>query len=323
MKKYIILTLLSLSIILTSFATGYTKINSIDYVSAVKVESMTAREILNYSGTVEYKNSSVYTSGGTGMIQSVLVSNGDFVEKGDPIITVYETDAEISQSDIMSAVTSGNYDSLTNMLDGDFSVTVYEAKTSGIISSLDMEEGSVFRKGQTLFKISPEKSFQIQINVVEKDIPKIKVGQNVKIDCKAISDILYGKVKSICDSAKQTTTTTGKETTLKVIIDIDDCNEEIKSGYTAACSITVSEKENTLLVPYSSLGAEENGKNFVYILNDRKIDKRYVTCGAEYNNGLEITKGLKSGDIIVYNSSSVEDIDNTVVNEVRINAQQN
>ena len=36
MKKYIILTLLSLSIILTAFASGYTKINSIDYVSKIK-----------------------------------------------------------------------------------------------------------------------------------------------------------------------------------------------------------------------------------------------------------------------------------------------
>ena len=321
MKKYIILTLLSLSIILTAFATGYTKINSIDYVSAVKVESTTAREILNYNGTVEYRNSSVCTSDGTGMVQSVLVNNGDFVEKGDPILTVYQTDAELSKSDIMSSITSGNYDSLTTIFDSDFSVTVYEAKASGIISSLDLEEGGVFQKGQTLFKISPEKSFQIQINVVEKDIPKIKVGQNVKIDCKAVSDILYGTVNSIGNSAKQTTTTTGKETTVNVIIGIDDSNEEIKSGYTAACAITVSEKENTLLVPYSSIGANENGKNFVYIMNDGKIEKRYVTCGAEYNNGLEIKNGLNSGDIIVYDSSTVENPDSTVVNEVRINAQ--
>lgn len=321
MKKYIILTLLSLSIILTTFATGYTKINSIDYVSAVKIENTTAREILNYNGTVEYRNSSVCTSNGTGMVQSVLVNNGDFVEKGDPILTVYQTDAELSKSDIMSSITSGNYDSLTTMFDSDFSVTLYEAKASGIVSSLDLEEGGVFQKGQTLFKISPEKSFQIQINVVEKDIPKIKVGQNVKIDCKAVSDILYGTVSSIGNSAKQTTTTTGKETTVKVIIGIDDSNEEIKSGYTAACAITVSEKENTLLVPYSSIGANENGKNFVYIMNDSKIEKRYVTCGAEYNNGQEIKKGLKSGDIIVYDASNVENLDSTVVNEVRINAQ--
>ncbi len=321
MKKYIILTLLSLSIILTAFATGYTKINSIDYVSAVKVESTTAREILNYNGTVEYRNSSVCTSDGTGMVQSVLVNNGDFVEKGDPILTVYQTDAEISKSDIMSSLTSGNYDNITSMFDGDFSVNVYEAKTSGIISSLDLEEGGVYQKGQTLFKISPEKSFQIQINAVEKDIPKIKIGQNVKIDCKAVSDILYGTIKSIGNSANQTTTATGKETTVKIIIDIDNQNEEIKSGYTATCSITVSEKENTLLVPYSSVGAEENGKNFVYILNDRKIEKRYVTYGAEYNNGLEIKKGLKSGDIIVQDASSVENPESTVVNEVRINAQ--
>lgn len=321
MKKYIILSLLSLSIILTTFATGYTKVAAIDYVSAVKVEKMTAVELLHYNGTVEYRNSSVCTSNGTGMVQSVLVNNGDFVQKGDPVLTVYQTNADITRSDIMSFAAAGSYDELLSGLDGDFSVTVYEAKNSGIISSLDLEEGSVFQKGQTLFKISPEKSFQIQINVVEKDITKIKVGQNVKIDCKALPDILYGTVKSIGNSASQTNTTNGKETTVKVIVSIDGQCSDIKSGYTANCSITVSEKENTLLVPYSSVSKDERGDNYVYIAAGNDIKKRNVTIGTEYNNGVEIKKGLQSGDIIVYDASGVDVPDDTIVNEVRINAQ--
>lgn len=321
MKKYIILSFISLTLILTVFATGYTKISGIDYASAVKVERTNAFEKLNYTGTVEYSNSAVTSSSGSGMVQSVLVNNGDFVEKGTPIMTVYQTDAEISKTDILSAITSNDFDSLSSVFENDASIVVYEAKASGIISELNVEEGSVFQKGQNLFKISPEKSFQIQINVIEKDIPKIKVGQNVKIDCKAVSQILYGTVSSIGNSAKQTTTSTGKETTVKVIIKIDDESDEIKSGYTAACSITVSEKENVLLIPYSSLGTEDDGRSFVYILRDKSLEKSYVSCGEEFTNGLEIRSGLSENDIIAEDSSKVEKPENTVVNEVRINGQ--
>ena len=322
MKKYIILTLTSLSVILIIFASGYSKVSEIEYVSAVKIEKTTAVEKLNYNGTVEYNNANICKSTGTGIVQSVLVNNGEYVEKGDPVLTVYETDTELTRSDIMSYASTGSYDELASLLDGDIALKVYEAESSGLISSLDLNEGSVFQKGQALFKISPEQSFQVQINVLEKDVPKIKVGQKVRIDCKALSDVLYGRVKSIGSSASQISTSMGKETTVKVLISIDDQNTDLKSGYTAVCSITLSEKKDTLLIPYCSVKEEENGKNCVYYVNNNKIQKRYITFGTEYSNGLEIKKGLKDGDIIVYDASSVGEADKTVVNEVRLNAQQ-
>lgn len=322
MKKYIILTLTTLSVILIIFASGYSKVSEIEYVSAVKIEKTTAVEKLNYNGTVEYNNAIVCTSGGTGVVQSVMVNNGDYVEKGDPVLTVYQTDTELTRSDIMSYASSGNYDELTSLFDGDIAVKVYEAESSGLVSSLDVTEGSVFQKGQALFKVSPEQSFQVQINVLEKDVPRIKVGQKVSIDCKALSNILCGKVKSIGRSASQVSTSMGKETTVKVLISIDDSDPDIKSGYTAVCSITLSEKKDTLLIPYCSVKEEDNGKNYVYYVNDNKIQKRYISFGTEYSNGLEIKKGLNDGDIIVYDASSIGEADNTVVNEVRLNAQQ-
>ena len=322
MKKYILLSLTSLSVILIIFASGYSKVLEIEYVSAVKIEKTTAFEKINYNGTVEYNNSSVCTANGTGVVQSVLVNNGDYVEKGDPVLTVYQTDTELTRADIMSYAASGDYEELADMLNGDISVSVYEANASGLINSLDFNQGSVFQKGQTLFKVSPEQSFQVQINAVEKDIPRIKVGQKVRIDCKALSDMLYGTVKSIGSSASQTSTSMGKETTVKVLISIDDQNSEIKPGYTALCSITLAEKKNTLLIPYSSVKQDDNGKNYVYYVNKNRVQKHYVTVGTEYSNGLEIKNGLNTNDIIVYDASCVKEIDKTTVNEVRLNAQQ-
>ncbi len=321
MKKYIILSLVSLSIILTIFASGYTKISSIEYVSAFIAERTTAFEKLNYSGTVEYNNSTAALSSGSGMVQSVFVNSGDYVEKGTPILSVYQTDAEISKSDILSAITSNDFDSVSSFLDSNASIEIYEAQDSGILSDLDLEEGSIFQKNQTLFKISPQRSFQIRVNVIEKDIPKIKTDQSVRIDCKAVPKVLIGTVKSIGNSAKQTTTANGKETTVTVIIGIDEECEEIKSGYTAECSITVSEKENTVLIPYHALGTDDNGKSFVYVIKDNRLQKKYVDCGFEYTNGIEIKKGISENDIVASDASQIKDPENTVVNEVKLNGK--
>lgn len=316
MKKYLILACISLTLIFSVIATGYSRVNSIEYVSAISVEKETAAEYLIYSGTVEYSNSSACTADGTGVVQSVLVNNGDYVNEGDPILIVYQSESEISSSDILSAITSNDYDTLSSVFENDSSIKTYNAEKSGIIS-IGLEESSVFQSGQNLFKISPENSFQIQINVTEKDISSIEVGQSVKIECKAIPEQLNGTVKSISKSASQTTTTTGKETAVKTIITVDDDCDDIRVGYTATCSIIISQDENVLLVPYSSVGTDDNSEDFVYLINDGEVQKHYVICGKEYNNGVEITDGLNEKDIIVYDVSEIKNPKNTVVNEVR------
>ncbi|MDE7389894.1 MAG: HlyD family efflux transporter periplasmic adaptor subunit [Lachnospiraceae bacterium] len=317
MKKYIVLLCLSLTAVLSVFAVGYNCVENINYISAISLSESTAVESLVYSGAVEYMNSSHCYAYGTGVVQSLLVNDGDYVTDGTPVMTVYQTEDEISKSDIMSALTDNSYDELYNMISDKASVVVYSAEGDGIISSLNMDEGSIFQKGQTLFKVSPENSYQVQLNISERDISKIKLGQSVQVYCKAVKKKLKGTVISIGSSAKQSSTTAGKETTVSVVVSVDDECEELKCGYSAVCTIIVSQKENALLIPYSSLGADENGDEFVYIYSDGKIEPHYVMCGKEYSNGQEIKAGLSPNDIIVSTFSDVKDVRNSVVNEVK------
>lgn len=317
MKKYVVLVCLSLTLILTVIATGYSYISDIEYKSAVRVEKVLAKESLIYSGTVEYSNAYSCISTGNGMVQSVLVNNGDFVSEGDPIVIAYETDKEISKNDIMSAITANNYDFIKSMLESDSALKVYEAKANGLVSSLSLEENSVFQKGQTLFKISPENSFQIQVNITENDIKKVEIGQEVEVKCKAVSKTLHGVVNSIDKSAKQTSTGSGKETTVKVIVKIEDDCEEIKSGYTASCSINISEKNDVVLLPYNTVATDGENKEYVYLYKNGSVEKRIVKCGKEYNNGIEIKEGLVEGDIVISDISEVNNPSKTVVDEVK------
>lgn len=316
MKKYLVLVTLSICVILTVFATGYSRVNDIEYVSAIRVEKTTAVLNLTYNGTVEYSNAVTASAASNGMVQSVLVSNGEYVSAGEPILIVYETDADITSREIMSAIAANDYDKLKSLLQSDSSLNIYYAEKNGIISSLSADENLIYQKGQTLFKISQEDSFQIQINVLEKDISKIKTGQNVSIECKALDKKLHGQVKSIDKSARQTASSSGKETTVRVIIEIEEQSEQIKSGYTATCVIKAEEKNDVLLIPYVSLNSDEEDNSFVYLYNNGVAEKRFVTCEQEYDAGVEVTQGLKEGDIIIADAAEVKNPEKTVVDEV-------
>ena len=318
MKKYVVLVLISITLILIVFAVGYTRVEGTDLVKGVRIDPSTAVERVNYSGTVEYADSASASAKGSGVVQTVFFKNGDHVDEGDVVLSVCETYADISGSDIMSRLTANSADALTSLIGADPTVTFYSAGRSGVISGLDVESGGFFTKGQTLFKVSEQEGFQVQLNVSEKDISKVEPGQDVRIDCKALSHLLGGTVQSVGDTAKQTATSSGKITTVRVTVKINDSADGLKTGYTADCSIVTDRKDGALLAPYSAVGYDDGGAAYVYLKSGSAVKKQPVSVGKEYSNGIEITKGISDGDIIVYDAAKVSDPARTVVNEVTV-----
>lgn len=313
MKKYIALMILSISIILTVFAVGYTRAESAEMVRGVRLSQTTAVERISCSGTVEYADGTTKTASGSGIVRSVLARNGARVEQGDVIMTVCETSADISSADIFSSLTSNGADALTQLIGSGAKVAVYTAGSSGVLSGLDIEQGSVYLKGQTLFRVSNEGAFRVALSIPEKDISKVAAGQRVSIDCKALPKLIYGTVSSISDSASSS----GKVTTVRVNVLVDDAPPELRSGYTADCSITVSKKENVLLAPYSAVAEDDSG-SYVFLRGEGCVKKTNVTTGAEFSNGVEILSGVSRGDIAVYDASRVTDEKNTVIDTVTV-----
>lgn len=316
MKKYVLLAIVSLTIILTVFAVGHTVVEKTDYARGYRAAGTTAVSRLHCTGTVEYADSSSAVSSGSGVVQTIFAKNGDRVLQGDVILAVCETAADIGSSDIMSSLTNGGISSLTSLFDSDASVNVYRAGKTGILSGLDIEQGGFYLKGQTLFRVSDEKSFRVQLNVSEKDIGDVKTGQHVTIDCKALPNVFYGTVSSIGDSARQTSGGTGKMNAVKVTVDIENAPDELRTGYTADCSVLTKRCENVLLLPYSAVSADDSGRSFVYRSDGTYAERTYVETGVEYSNGIEITNGLRTGDIVVYDVSKINTRNKTIIDRV-------
>ena len=72
-----------------------------------------------------------------------------------------------------------------------------------------------------------------------------------------------------------------------------------------------------MLVPFSSVETDAEGETYVYIVNGNKCEKHSVACGEEYSGGIEIIGGLNSGDVVVYDISSIDQTKENVAGEVR------
>ena len=83
------------------------------------------------------------------------------------------------------------------------------------------------------------------------------------------------------------------------------------------CSV-VLEKPNTstgLFISSSAVLVDEQGKNFVYAVNQNKAVKKYITTGKLLKSGVEVQEGLEAGELVIVTGQQ-KLVDNSLVHIV-------
>lgn len=141
-----------------------------------------------------------------------------------------------------------------------------------------------------------------EAEVAEVDVPKIKLGQQVKVELDAYPDQTFdGEVKRIAFQ-NSTSSTGGKVYNVKVSLP-ENSDLSFRLGMEGSAKITLSTKEGVLLIPTSAI-FDENGVNYVWVITNGKADKRKVEIGASNDTQTEITSGLSEGEVVISLPSS-------------------
>lgn len=137
----------------------------------------------------------------------------------------------------------------------------------------------------TLFLIAKDLTkMQIDTNVAEADIGKIKVGQDVEYTLDGYPDTNFkGKVKQV----RIAPITIQNVVTYDVVINVDNEDLKLKPGMTANVSIITNSKKNTLIVPNACLrftpikddDAPKYKEQGLWILADKKPERISVKTG--------------------------------------------
>lgn len=315
MKRYMILLLVTITTVFAIFTSG-TIINAAVDVEYYQIKKTNEENIVTSSGKLQYMKEEKVKSSNYQLIDKILVSDGDLVEKGTPLYTAYE----IENSEKLT-YSFPETESLINYLSkADISEEImneikkYAVKrtvkspANGVVSSIAYLENTVINKNSVVMKIVDTKEKCIKININETYISQIKEKQKVRIKYSAVENKSYtGTVYSIAKEAKQTSGLTGKETTVEVVIKPDDTEDaELRIGYTAECTIVTSIDKGVLVLPYEYIYSDENG-DYVYLDKNNKANKKYIRTGKEYKSGISVISGLKENDKIIVQTDSVYD----------------
>ena len=146
-------------------------------------------------------------------------------------------------------------------------------------------------------KVLSSDNFQIEADVSELDINKIKQDDRVEVTFDAISeiDLFPGKVLAIDPAEK----VIDGDIYYRIVLVLDEENEFIKSGMTADIDIITGFKSDVLLVPSRAIVRDGKEKK-IRILNEKEeVETNVITVGLEGVETTEILNGVNEGDKVI------------------------
>lgn len=169
--------------------------------------------------------------------------------------------------------------------------TDVKTTVAGVVSARAARIGAIAAgAGNPLFTIIRDNAIELNADVAEGDLLKLKSGQPVRMTVAGSSLPVAGKIRSV-DPVIDTTTRLG---TVKVSIDDPD---NARIGMYASAEVIVSERK-VLSLPLTAVTAEGGGM-VVRRVVDGVVTMTKVRTGVQDGDFIEIVEGLSLKDVVV------------------------
>ncbi|OQW31306.1 MAG: hypothetical protein A4E19_20260 [Nitrospira sp. SG-bin1] len=162
--------------------------------------------------------------------------------------------------------------------------------TGAYVSSATASTSTMSRGIMSLHDIN---TIRVLIEVVERDIPLIKIGQKAELRAEAYpDDVFTGTVTRIVQALNRATRT------MTVEIDLPNKDRRLKGGMFARVEVMVGTHHQALQIPMDAVSRLEDTQ-YIYIAREGKAYRVDVELGARNGNLVEITKGLTGQEEII------------------------
>lgn len=171
--------------------------------------------------------------------------------------------------------------------------TQLKSDADGVVAALTGEVGMVTGAGAVMATVVRDNEQEIRINVPESALGKLKIGQEATVSFWALEGTtVKGHIRDIGSMADATTKT------YRVNVALDAMPAAVKLGMTAKVSFTEGTANASLIIPASAIYKTDN-KTQVWLVKDNRAILQPITVAQYKGNDVEISSGLKNGDVVV------------------------
>ena len=174
-----------------------------------------------------------------------------------------------------------------------------KAPISGLVVEQDVSAGQVIQPGTTqCFMISDISTVWVLVNIYQKDLPYVRVGDSVAIQTDTYPEVFHGRISYVAASLDPSTRT------LQARIETNNPDAKLKKDMYVVATVNAGTIPNAIALPDAAVLRDSENQPFVYAAaSPNEFGRRSVTLGESLNGQTEITSGLQAGDRVIGNGS--------------------
>ena len=266
-------------------------------------------------------------------VKEVFIKNGDFVEKGQVLMTFDDDEAnklnrniekerinlekiqrdlnttrelyklggasrdEVRNLEDNARISQLNIDEYTEVLNK--TATEVRSPVDGVVSNLKAQENYLVDTDSSLLEIIDSNDLRIIVEIPEYNTQSVKLGQSVKVrqDISDDDKVYDGEITKI--SRLSTTSSLTSENVLEADVKTKELIPNLVPGFKIKAVLQLKSDEKNIVIPKIALQSE-NGKYFVFTIDTKNTVKRKeVTVKNIVGDNIIVTSGLNVGEILI------------------------
>lgn len=174
---------------------------------------------------------------------------------------------------------------------------IVDSQLDGIVT--DIQEGT-YKEGEKILTIKSNEPLLVKGKISEYQMQSVSPNLSAVLKIEALNNQKFeGVVTKIGRTPLQKPTIENEESEYPVFIQINEVNESIVEGFHTTIDIILEKRTDVLTLPIHSV-VKKDKQTYAYVLEDGKLNKRLIMLGLQEDNYIEVKKGIKQGEHVVF-----------------------
>jgi HlyD family secretion protein len=172
--------------------------------------------------------------------------------------------------------------------------TVVSAPVSGVLISRSVEPGDIVQPGRELMVLAPSGETQIWLNVDERNLAQLAVGQKALASADAFPDRRFAAELFYINPGVDRL-----RGSVEVKLRVPDPPEYLRQDMTVSADIEVARRPSALVVSSEALRDPGTREPWVMLVRNGRAVRQPVATGLRGEGQIEIVSGLAPGDLVI------------------------
>ena len=170
--------------------------------------------------------------------------------------------------------------------------TELRAPFNGVVTVKAKQTGDFAKRGDVVVEVMDTSVLEANFNVPERFSADIVSGREVNLEIGSVDVRRVGVVTAVNQAIEPTTRT------FLIKVQTENAQNQIKAGSFCVGHLSLPTLRDALTIPLPAIEQQE-GRTFVWIVNERVVDRRYVLTGERDDKFVQVLDGLDEDSLVV------------------------